>query len=179
MGVTWPSMIPAMGGPNPPTAGAKGRWKPPPPRTASSALESRIAVLLSWSIARLQQRRRAALEVAEIVRTLDADEEVVLAAMLQPLLEDGFIDREAARSGFGRSRAAGARLERAGRVRPAGRLDAGAGARAGSQAEALRKMLRGRHRRCAAGGGQARRAAAAHARGQDARAAPTSASSPS
>jgi len=28
--------------------------------------------------------RRMALEVAEIVRTLDADEDVVLAAMLQP-----------------------------------------------------------------------------------------------
>ena len=39
--------------------------------------------------------------MAEIVRTLDADDDVVLAAMLQPLLEDGLIDREAASTRFG------------------------------------------------------------------------------
>jgi GTP pyrophosphokinase len=38
--------------------------------------------------------RTAAFSVAEIVRTLDADDDVVLAAMLQPLLDGKFIDRE-------------------------------------------------------------------------------------
>jgi len=59
-----------------------------PIRTASSALESRIAAVLQLDIAPdMELRRRAALEVAEIVRTLDADDDVVLAALLQPLLE--------------------------------------------------------------------------------------------
>ena len=40
--------------------------------------------------------RSAALEVAEIVRTLDADDDVVIAAMLQPLLDGKFIDENAA-----------------------------------------------------------------------------------
>ena len=44
-----------------------------------------------------EQKRRAALEVAEIVRTLDADDDVVLAALLQPLLEAGLIDRRIGR----------------------------------------------------------------------------------
>src|SRR6202034_579329 len=73
-----------------------------PVRTASSALESRIAAVLQLEIAPdMQLRRRAALEVAEIVRTLDADDDVVLAALLQPLLEAGVIDREAASTRFG------------------------------------------------------------------------------
>jgi GTP pyrophosphokinase len=38
--------------------------------------------------------RTAAFSVAEIVRTLDADDDVVLAAMVQPLLDGKFIDRE-------------------------------------------------------------------------------------
>src|ERR1035441_7192012 len=45
--------------------------------------------------------RDAALEVAEIVRTLDADDEVVVAAMLQPLLEENFLDADAAAKRFG------------------------------------------------------------------------------
>src|SRR5271170_1109336 len=73
-----------------------------PVRTASSALESRIAAVLQLDIAPdMELRRRAALEVAEIVRTLDADDDVVLAALLQPLLEAGVIDREAASTRFG------------------------------------------------------------------------------
>jgi GTP pyrophosphokinase len=38
--------------------------------------------------------RTTAFSVAEIVRTLDADDDVVLAAMVQPLLDGKFIDRE-------------------------------------------------------------------------------------
>ncbi len=73
-----------------------------PIRTASSALESRIAAVLQLDIAPdMELRRRAALEVAEIVRTLDADDDVVLAALLQPLLEAGVIEREAASTRFG------------------------------------------------------------------------------
>src|SRR5580704_16374353 len=82
-----------------------------PVRTASSALESRIAAVLQLDIAPdMQLRRRAALEVAEIVRTLDADDDVVLAALLQPLLEAGLIEREAASTRVG---AEAARLARA------------------------------------------------------------------
>src|SRR5277367_5297691 len=73
-----------------------------PVRTASSALESRIAAVLELDVAPdMELRRRAALEVAEIVRTLDADDDVALAALLQPLLEAGAIDREAASARFG------------------------------------------------------------------------------
>src|SRR3984957_14125066 len=44
---------------------------------------------------------RAALDVAEIVRTLDADDDVVIAAMLHPLLDAKLLDREAAEKRFG------------------------------------------------------------------------------
>jgi GTP pyrophosphokinase len=43
----------------------------------------------------------AGLDVAEIVRTLDADDDVVIAAMLQPLLDAKLMDREAADRHFG------------------------------------------------------------------------------
>src|ERR1700677_4130791 len=73
-----------------------------PVRTASSALEARIADLLQLDVSpEMQLRRGAAHEVAEIVRTLDADDDVVLAALLQPLLEAGVIDREAASTRLG------------------------------------------------------------------------------
>src|SRR5579862_1764356 len=71
-------------------------------RTPSSKLESRQAALLALELpAAAEPARRAALEVADIVRTLEADDEVVLAAMLQPLLEERLIDREAAAKRFG------------------------------------------------------------------------------
>src|SRR6202162_4751768 len=44
---------------------------------------------------------RAGLDVAEIVRTLDADDDVVIAAMLPPLLDANLMDREAADKRFG------------------------------------------------------------------------------
>ncbi len=45
--------------------------------------------------------RTAALDVAEIVRTLDADDDVVMAAMIQPLLDGGYLERVAAGKRFG------------------------------------------------------------------------------
>src|ERR1700732_4307976 len=44
---------------------------------------------------------RTGLDVADIVRTLDADDDVVIAAMLQPLLDAKLLDREAAEKRFG------------------------------------------------------------------------------
>jgi GTP pyrophosphokinase len=85
--------------------------------------------------------RRAALDVAEIVRTLDADEDVVVAAMLQPLLDAKLLDREAADKRFG---ADAARLARSlGQLGEFG-LPANWTPEQGlesNQAEALRKML--------------------------------------
>ncbi|HEX3602830.1 MAG TPA: bifunctional (p)ppGpp synthetase/guanosine-3',5'-bis(diphosphate) 3'-pyrophosphohydrolase [Steroidobacteraceae bacterium] len=85
--------------------------------------------------------RTAALGVAEIVRTLDADDDVVIAALLQPLLEGGFLDRDGAAKRFG---AEPVRLARAlGQLGQFG-LPADWTPERGlesAQAEALRKML--------------------------------------
>lgn len=84
---------------------------------------------------------RAALDVAEIVRTLDADDDVVIAAMLHPLLDAKLLDREAAEKRFG---ADALRLARA--LSQLGEFGLPAdwtpeqGLESG-QAEALRKML--------------------------------------
>jgi GTP pyrophosphokinase len=45
--------------------------------------------------------RNAALEVADIVRLLDADDDVVVAAMIQPLLDGSYIERDGAAKRFG------------------------------------------------------------------------------
>jgi GTP pyrophosphokinase len=85
--------------------------------------------------------RRAGLDVAEIVRTLDADDDVVIAAMLQPLLDAKLLDREAAEKHFG---ADATRLARS--LSQLGEFGLGVdwtpeqGLESG-QAEALRKML--------------------------------------
>ena len=85
--------------------------------------------------------RDAALEVAEIVRKLDADDEIVIAALLRPLLAAKLLDREGAEKRFGAAPARLAReLNELGEFglspdwTPESGLDAG-------QAEALRKML--------------------------------------
>lgn len=85
--------------------------------------------------------RRGALDVAEIVLGLDADDDVVIAAMLQPLLDANLLDREAAVRHFGADAARLARnLSQLGEFglsvdwRPEQGLEPG-------QAEALRKML--------------------------------------
>src|SRR5271165_318824 len=82
-----------------------------PTRTASSRLNSSFAAVRALELpAAAEAARRAALEVAEIVRTLDADEDVVIAAMLQPLLDAKFLDRDHAAARFGEE---AARLARA------------------------------------------------------------------
>jgi GTP pyrophosphokinase len=85
--------------------------------------------------------RQTGLDVADIVRTLDADDDVVMAAMLQPLLEGKLIEREAADSLFGENPVRLARaLSQLGHFglppdwTPERGLEAG-------QAETLRKML--------------------------------------
>ena len=85
--------------------------------------------------------RAAALEVGEIARTLDLDEDLVVAAMLQPLLEEKLIEKDAAARRFGEE---STRLARAlGELGQFGlpadwTPDKGLES---SQAEALRKML--------------------------------------
>jgi GTP pyrophosphokinase len=85
--------------------------------------------------------RRDALEVAEIVRTLDADDDIVTAAILHPLLDAKILDREAATRQFGAEPVRLARsLNQLGELRlpadwsPERALES-------RQAEALRKML--------------------------------------
>ncbi|MDP9082943.1 MAG: bifunctional (p)ppGpp synthetase/guanosine-3',5'-bis(diphosphate) 3'-pyrophosphohydrolase [Pseudomonadota bacterium] len=88
-----------------------------------------------------QAKRSVGLEVAEIVRSLEADDDVVIAAMIQPLLDDKLLDRDAADKHFGQAAAGLARsLNELGEFgllpdwTPEQGLEAG-------QAEALRKML--------------------------------------
>ncbi len=85
--------------------------------------------------------RSAALETAEIVRTLEADDDVVVAALLRQLLEAKLIDDDAARQRFGAAPARLARdLNQLGRfgLPPDWTPERGLEP---SQAEALRKML--------------------------------------
>jgi GTP pyrophosphokinase len=71
-------------------------------RTANSRLEAGFAALRALDLpAAAELTRRTALEVADIVRTLDADEDVVVAALVQPLLDAKLIDRETADKRFG------------------------------------------------------------------------------
>ena len=85
--------------------------------------------------------REAALEVGRIVRSLEADDDVVIAALLRPLLEARLLEREAAERHFG---AAASRLAR--ELNQWGQFGLPAdwtperGLETG-QAEALRKML--------------------------------------
>jgi GTP pyrophosphokinase len=134
------------GRPNPPDE-PPGRWKGPmetitPSPTASKRLDAGFAAVRSLDLAdAMEPKRQAALQVAEIVRTLDADEDVVIAAMLQPLMEAKLLDREAAGRQFGEEAAELARaLSQLGRFglpddwTPERGLES-------AQAEALRKML--------------------------------------
>ncbi|HSZ08946.1 MAG TPA: bifunctional (p)ppGpp synthetase/guanosine-3',5'-bis(diphosphate) 3'-pyrophosphohydrolase [Steroidobacteraceae bacterium] len=111
-------------------------------RTASSRLQAGLEALhdiaLSWDGDLV---RGAALEVAEIVRSLDADDDVVMAAVIQPLLDGGYIDREAAAKRFGEEPV---RLARASSQLGQFGLPADWTPDRGletAQAEALRKML--------------------------------------
>jgi len=84
---------------------------------------------------------RAALDVADIVRTLDADDDVVIAAMLQPLMDAKRLDREAAEKHFGGDAVRLARnLSQLGEFGLPADWTPEQGLESG-QAEALRKML--------------------------------------
>jgi GTP pyrophosphokinase len=84
---------------------------------------------------------RAGLDVAEIVRTLDADDDVVVAAMLQPLLDAKLMDWEGAEKHFGADATRLARsLSQLGEFGLRSDWTPEQGLESG-QAEALRKML--------------------------------------
>ena len=71
-------------------------------RTPSATLTAALAVIREWDLPpEAAATRQTALEVADIVRGLDADDDVVTAALLQPLLEGKYLDREATQSRFG------------------------------------------------------------------------------
>jgi len=111
-------------------------------RTASSRLHASIAALREIELPPPADAvRSAALEVAEIVRSLDADDEVVIAAMLQPLLDAGYIERESAAIQFGDEPLRLARaLSQLGQFGLPADWTPERGLEA-AQAEALRKML--------------------------------------
>ena len=84
---------------------------------------------------------RAGLDVADIVRTLDADDDVVIAAMLQPLMDAKLLEREAAEKRFGADAVRLARnLSQLGEFGLPADWSPEQGLESG-QAEALRKML--------------------------------------
>ena len=71
-------------------------------RTASDRLLTGLSQLRELDLPPAGDAARTiAFSVAEIVRTLDADDDVVLAAMVQPLLEGKFIEREWAEKRLG------------------------------------------------------------------------------
>jgi GTP pyrophosphokinase len=73
-----------------------------PIRTPSGRLHAAVTALREIELpSATETLRSAALEVADIVRLLDADDDVVVAAMIQPLLEAGYIEREGAALRFG------------------------------------------------------------------------------
>jgi GTP pyrophosphokinase len=85
--------------------------------------------------------RLAAMQVADIVRSLDADESIVIAAMLGPLLESKVLDADTATARFGTEAATLAReLNQLGHFGMAADWTPERGLDSG-HAEALRKML--------------------------------------
>jgi GTP pyrophosphokinase len=110
--------------------------------TASERLDAAIATARALDLPGADlEKVRAGLDVADIVRTLDADDDVVIAAMLQPLLDAKVLDPAGAEKRFGADAVHLARaLGQLGEFglsadwRPEQGLESG-------QAEALRKML--------------------------------------
>jgi GTP pyrophosphokinase len=113
-----------------------------PIRLESTRLDAAFAAVRALELEpAAEPRRTSALEVARIVRALEADEDVVLAALIQPLLEAKLIDREEAAARFG---AEPARLAR--ELIPLGQFGLPSDwtperELEPAQAEALRKML--------------------------------------
>jgi len=110
--------------------------------TASERLHATIAAVRALDLPEDAERsRRAGLEVAEIVRTLDADDDVIIAALLQPLLDAKLLDRETADKQFGVDAGRLARsLSQLGEFGLPAEWTPEQGLESG-QAEALRKML--------------------------------------
>jgi GTP pyrophosphokinase len=111
-------------------------------RTASARLQAAIAAVEEIALPGDGEMARAtALDVAEIVRALDADDDVVIAAMIQPLLDGGFVDRDGAVKRFGEEPVRLARaLSQLGEFGLPADWTPERGLEA-TQAEALRKML--------------------------------------
>src|ERR1700726_2051222 len=129
MGIDMPGMIPAME-----TTATT--------RTVSTRLYEGLAALRELDLPPVvHPLRDSAFDVAEIVRTLEADDDVVMAAALQPLLDGKHIEREAAEKRFGLEPVRLARgLAQLGHFGLAPDWTPERGLEAG-QAEALRKML--------------------------------------
>src|SRR5258707_3297210 len=129
VGIDMPGMIPAMET----TATI---------RTVSTRLNEGLAALRELDLpSAAQTARDSAFDVAEIVRTLEADDDVVMAAALQPFLDGKYIEREAAEKRFGVEPVRLARaLTQLGHFGLAPDWTPERGLEAG-QAEALRKML--------------------------------------
>src|SRR5271163_55083 len=111
-------------------------------RTASSRLDAAVAGVRELDLPPAGSAvRSAALAVSAIVRILDADDDVVIAAMIQPLLDGKFIDRDMAEKNFGEEPARLARaLSQLGHFGLPADWTPERGLEA-AQAEALRKML--------------------------------------
>src|ERR1700734_121804 len=113
-----------------------------PIRIPSGRLHAAITALREIKLPHQSETlRNAALEVADIVRLLDADDDVVVAAMIQPLLDLGVIEREGALMRFGEEPLRLARaLSQLGEFGLPADWTPERGLEA-AQAEALRKML--------------------------------------
>jgi GTP pyrophosphokinase len=112
------------------------------PRTVSGRLQAAMTAVLALALSPDGETvRSTALQVAEIVRALDADDDVVIAAMIQPLLDGGHLDREGAETRFGAEPTRLARaLSQLGQFGLPADWTPDRGLEA-AQAEALRKML--------------------------------------
>lgn len=110
--------------------------------TASSQISSAAGAVRALDLpAPALALRDSALAVAEIVRHLDADDDVVVAAMIWPLLDARLLERDAADKRFGTAATRLARdLQALGRFGLHADWTAERGLESG-QAEALRKML--------------------------------------
>jgi GTP pyrophosphokinase len=113
-----------------------------PTRTPSGRLQEAMQAVLALDLtAEGALRRTAAAAVAAIVRSLDADDDVVIAALLQPLLSAADLDAAAAAKSFGAEPVRLAReLEGLGHFGLPADWTPERGLEA-VQAEALRKML--------------------------------------
>jgi GTP pyrophosphokinase len=113
-----------------------------PTRIPSGRLHAAITALREIELPHQSETlRNAALEVADIVRLLDADDDVVVAAMIQPLLDSGVLERGAALLRFGEEPLRLARaLSQLGEFGLPADWTPERGLEA-AQAEALRKML--------------------------------------